>query len=250
MFNHDHHRTILSILKYLNKDLLEQTNSHFGGGTLLSLMFDEYRWSQDIDFICPIQQGGYRILRSEIHRAGYDALFLKDYPFTLPREIQANQYGIRFPVMADGHTIKFEIVAEARIQLDPPENLEWCPVPCLSLADCFSEKLLANSDRWNDRSILSRDLIDLSFLRIHFDIPEKAIEKAEHAYEVKISLRKAIQDFQENPSYRNKCFETLQIDRCNIVRVIDGLDLLANDLNLPLTERASDELKEDPLIPF
>lgn len=241
MFDHHHHKTILNILNSLNGELLRECKAHFGGGTLLSLMFDEYRWSQDIDIICPIQQNGYRILRGAIHHSGYDALFPHGFPYTLPREIQANQYGIRFPISADGHLIKFEIVAEARIILDPPENPEWCPIPCLSIVDCFAEKLMANADRWYDRSILSRDLIDLSVLRRNFTIPAEAICKAEGAYEVLPSLKKAILDFQQDPEYRLRCFDTLQMEQSDVVRTIDGLDLLASDFNFPPTLRTSDE---------
>ena len=244
MFNHDHHQTILTILNALNSDLLKESQAHFGGGTLLALRFNEYRWSQDIDLICPVLRGGYRALRNAVSQGQYKALFPNGFPFELPREIQTNQYGIRFPIKADGHTIKFEIIAEARIELDPPETPEWGPIPCLSLVDCFAEKLMANADRWYDQAIHSRDLIDLSVLRKHSPIPARAIEKAEGAYEVLVSLKKAIQAFQKSPEHRRNCFETLQIDRSHVVEVIDGLDLLAEDLRLPVTLRETEEEPE------
>ena len=40
VFNHDHHQTILTILKALNRPLLEETSAYFGGGTLLALKFN------------------------------------------------------------------------------------------------------------------------------------------------------------------------------------------------------------------
>lgn len=48
--------------------------------------------------------------------------------------------------------IKTEIIAEACFELDSPRYLEWCSVPCLSINDCFTAKLLANSDRYMDNS--------------------------------------------------------------------------------------------------
>ena len=51
---------------------------------------------------------------------GYDALFQSQEGIQLPREIKADQYGVRFPVVVDDTVIKFEIIAEARIDLDAP----------------------------------------------------------------------------------------------------------------------------------
>jgi len=51
-------------------------------------------------------------------------------------------------------------------------------------------------------------------------------------------LKKAVQRFQEKPDYRQKCFENLQIERSAIPNIIDGIDLLARDLDLGETERA------------
>ncbi|MDD4456633.1 MAG: nucleotidyl transferase AbiEii/AbiGii toxin family protein [Syntrophotalea acetylenica] len=242
VFNHDHHQTILTILKALNRPLLEETSAYFGGGTLLALKFNEYRWSQDIDILCPIQQGGYRSLRKAVFDHGYKALFPGEIPFTLPRDIQADQYGIRLPIAVNGHNIKFEIIAEARIILDPPDYPAWIPVPCLSLNDCFAEKLMANADRFFDSGIRSRDLIDLAILRVHAPVPEEAIQKAENAYPVIQPLIKALADFQARPDYRKKCFEDLQI--INPATVIDGIDLLAADFTMTPTERTLDEGKD------
>lgn len=63
MFDHNHHATILEVLKHLNVDLFEESRAYFGGGTLLAMLYNEYRWSQDIDFMCPVHSGGYAHLR-------------------------------------------------------------------------------------------------------------------------------------------------------------------------------------------
>ena len=69
-------------------------------------------------------------------------------------------------INVDGEPIKTEIIAEARFELDPPRYPAWSPVACLSLSDCFTAKLLANSDRFMDDSVEARDLIDLAVLRL------------------------------------------------------------------------------------
>ncbi|MBW4560505.1 MAG: hypothetical protein KME32_04970 [Mojavia pulchra JT2-VF2] len=115
-------------------------------------------------------------------------------------------------------------------------NLE-SPVACLSLNDCFTSKLLSNSDRYMDDSVEARDLIDLAILRLQSAIPQQSIEKAENAYEVMRPLKIAIARFQERPDYRQKCFFGLQVREAQIPIIIDGIDLLASDLNLAITER-------------
>jgi hypothetical protein len=138
--------------------------------------------------------------------------------------------------------IKFEIVAEARIRLGPPEFHEWSDVPCLNFADACAEKLLSNTDRWADAATKSRDLMDLAFLRRQSEIPELSFNKADAAYPVKASLIKAIKNFQKEASYRDKCFSALRVLDRDRAKVIDGVDLLAADFNIPLTKRNEDEI--------
>jgi hypothetical protein len=92
-----------------------------------------------------------------------------------------------------------------------------------------------------DDSVESRDLIDLAVLRLQSPIPQEAIEKAEKAYEVMRPLKEAVKRFQERTDYRERCFSHLQIDEAQIPRIIDGVDLLASDLGLTLTERVFKE---------
>lgn len=235
-----HHNKILTILNSLNFDLLKEGSTYFGGGTLLALDFGEYRWSKDVDFISSVTSSGYKNLRTIVFDGGYKALFRDLSRIQIGRGT-TDQYGIRMIVLVDNEPIKTEIIAEARFELDSPRYLEWSPVPCLSLNDCFTAKLLANSDRCMDDSVEARDLIDLAVLRLQSPIPQKAVEKAERAYEVKRPLKSAIQRFQEKPDYRQECFFNLQIDAAQIPKIIDGIDLLASDLDLASTERAFKE---------
>lgn len=241
MFEHEHHQTILRILNALDPAIFDEVGAYFGGGTLITLLYEEYRWSKDVDFICPIGPG-YRRLRQIVSEASFkpSILFSDKTSLEFPRDLTANQYGIRFPVFVDGMPIKFEIVAEARIALEPPEYPDWLKVPCLSKIDRYAEKLLANADRWPDPSIESRDLIDLAVLRLHEELSEQAIAKAEEAYPVLAPLKKSLGKFQDSKEYRDKCFSALQIE--NRALVMDGIDLLASDFGLDKTDRAHDEL--------
>ena len=238
MFDLEHHQKILIILNSLNSDFFRDIGAYFGGGTQLALQYGEYRWSKDIDFICPIGPG-YRTLRKAVGDHGYDALFSNSDGLEFPRDIKADQYGVRFAAVIDETPIKFEIVAEARVELGDPQELDWCPVPCLSFEDACTEKLLSNADRWADVAIESRDLIDLAILRLQGEISVQAYEKANDAYDVEAALGRSIRKFQEHPKYRDRCFSALQVsERSN---VIDGLDLLASDHGYPLTARTDDE---------
>ena len=240
-FRLDHHNKILTILQSFNSDLLHQSFAYFGGGTLITLDFGEYRSSKDVDFICSVCSSGYRHLRTVIYDNGYKALY-RDLTQIKIGHGTTDQYGIRMLVFVDNVPIKTEIIAEVRFELDPPRYPEWCPlVPCLSLNDCFTSKLLANSDRYLDNSVEARDLIDLAVLRLHSPIPSTAINKAENAYEVMRPLKEAVQSFQDRPEFRDKCFVGLQINDSQIPKIIDGVDLLAEDLELVTTERTFKE---------
>jgi hypothetical protein len=231
------HESILTILSSLRAEVLDAWGVYFGGGTQVSLSCGEHRLSQDIDLITNL--GGYRQVRSNIQERGYDALFENYDRLRFPREIQADQYGVRFPIAVDNITVKLEIVCEGRIELAPPVFLDWSLVPCLSPIDCWAEKLLANSDRWNDQRVRSRDLIDLAVLRLGAGPPMGALAKAEAAYPVLPALTSAIAQFQADADWRYQCYESLAIDQSALI--IDGIDLLAGDFGRSATIRTANE---------
>jgi len=156
--------------------------------------------------------------------------FAKTDNLEFPRKMKADQYGVRFLVIVDQTPIKFEIIAEARIDLNPPMHLDWIPVPSLDHEDQCTEKLLANSDRWVDTSVESRDLIDLAMLRHKGLISKGAIAKAENAYPVIPELKKAPHKFIENSQYRNKCFTALEIEDKSAI--LQGVNWLSQDWKL------------------
>jgi hypothetical protein len=227
------HELILIILQSLRAESLREWGIYFGGGTLISVLNGEHRLSQDLDFIT--NDRGYRQLRNNIQERGYDAIFQNMDRLQFPRQIQADQYGVRFPIAIDHQIIKLEIIAEGRIELEEPIYPQELPVPCLSSLDCWAEKLLANADRWNDDRLRSRDLIDLSVLRLVSKMPQKAVTKAENAYNVIPALKSAIDRFQANGDWRYRCYQSLAIDRPDLI--IDGIDLFAADFDRTPTER-------------
>ena len=209
---------------------------------MLTLAYGEYRFSRDIDFLCPYGEAFSQLRRSLFHH-GYEALFdlrkCSDDGISFPREMRTDRDGVRFTVQIRNTLLKFEIVAEGRISLAPSVQLPWCPVPCLSVVDQVAEKLLANGDRWPDRSVDSRDLIDLAMLKLKTNFSEQALKKAEAAYPTIEPLKRSILAFQSTPDYRSRCYERLQIESPSTV--VDGLDLLANHFGLPRFDRQFSE---------
>jgi hypothetical protein len=246
-FQIDHHQLIYRVLESLNCEFLSECRAYFGGGTLISLDLDEYRTSNDIDFICSLGSD-YRKLRNAISDLN-PRILLKDNSSLEIERFTADQYGIRMAIVVDGVPIKTEIIAEARFELDSPRQPSWSPVECLSVSDCFTSKLLANADRYADPSVHSRDLIDLAFLRNERSIPDLAIEKAEAAYRVMIPLKAALSKFQADADLRFHCYENLTISEIYRSKLIDGIDLLAIDLGLDKTSRTIGE-SGDELFPF
>jgi hypothetical protein len=235
MFRREQHRRVAVVLDALRSDVLSRCRFWFGGGTRIVLDLGEYRESRDVDFLCS-DAAGYADLRLRAATGSYPALFTDEGRARLqfPREIRIDQYGIRFPVQYDGETLKVELIREARIELSAGVRPGWSPVDCLSVADCYCEKLLANSDRWADRQFLSRDLLDLAALRAAWGpIPQAAWDKAERAYRSapRDDLGKALTAFDRAASSQDRCFEGLAIGEPSRLR--EGLAALREDLGLP-----------------
>lgn len=232
MFRREEHRAVLRVLRALDADLLETHQALFGGGTRLVLELDEYRISQDVDFLSSDARA-FADLRNRARQGGPESLFGGRSPtgIEFPREIRADQYGIRFPVIADGCPIKLEIISEGRIELDTGARPDWSPVACLTLTDAYAEKLLSNCDRWPDRQLLARDLIDLGVLRAKVGpIPAEAWTKAESAYgaPVRRDLRKALEAFLGDPGFQDRCFKGLAATSPALV--LNGAGQLLADL--------------------
>lgn len=245
MFDHNHHHLIAKILDAVDGDFFSQAGIHFGGGTYITLRYGKYRASRDVGFFCTAK--AYRALRARVFEQGAAAIFKRTDDISLERDIRTDQYAVRQSVKVEGVPIKFEVIYETRFELGPPEQFGWCPVLCLNTLDCFTEKLLANADRWADKASESRDLIDLAVLRLRRPIPPVALDIGEDAYPVRMPLKQAVERFQTNQAYRAQCFQALAVRDPRLI--VDGLDLLARDLGLSPTRRAPEELPENTARP-
>ena len=214
LFERRHHRHIEGVLRALNAPLLAGYAWYFGGGTAMALRYGEYRESVDIDFFVSHLEG-YRALRQLL--TGPDALQAIAKPNTVLktlREVRADQYGLRTIVQADESAIKFEIVLEGRIPLEPPNAADAiCGVATLTPLDMATSKLLANSDRWADDAVFSRDLIDLAMMKPGKKLLRQAIIKGQNAYghSITTDLAKARDQLMARPGRLERCMQMLQM---------------------------------------
>ena len=199
MYTRPRHHAVDSALTALDGEFLARAQCFFGGGTRVVLELKEYRESADIDFLCS-DRAGYRILRSTIKEDSLGAIFAR--PLALVR--------------IGDELIKFEIVNEARIDLSG-ENVPSLHVPSLDRVCCFAEKILANDDRWNDESVLSRDIIDLAFMIEAWGVKpfREGLRKAHLAYgdHIADSIRSAAVKLRGKKSYQKKCVDGLRVTR-------------------------------------
>ena len=213
MFEHPHHRRIARVLSALNGDLLREANCLFGGGTAMALRFGEYRESGDMDFLVSNLES-YRLLRQSLTGdEGFSGLLRPDGErFRLAREIRADQYGIRTALLLDESLIKFEIVLEARIQIEAATGKDKvCGISTLTLLDMATCKLLANADRWSDDGVFSRDVIDLAMMSPTLPLLRKAVQKAQGAYGLAVTrdLERAIDRLQHRQDWLEHCMQVI-----------------------------------------
>jgi hypothetical protein len=212
LFERPHHRRIAAILEALDADVLLANNCLFGGGTAMALRYGEYRESVDIDFLVS-DIDGYRSLRQRLTgAAGMRAITRPSYTLIQAREVRADQYGIRTMLQVEGADIKFEIVLEARIDLEEPgPDDRQCAVATLTPLDMATSKLLANSDRWRDDAVMSRDLIDLAMMAPPKALLKQAMAKAHGAYgdSVTADLASAVAELRARPHRLDRCMQAL-----------------------------------------
>ena len=214
LFEREHHRRIARVLQSLDGPLLSGHGCLFGGGTAIALRHGEYRESVDVDFLVSYLPG-YRALRQMLTSAqDLSPITRPGQPLELARELRADQYGLRTLLRVDDATIKFEIVHEARIVLEAPgADDALCGVPTLIPLDMTASKLLANSDRWADDAVFSRDLIDLAMMQPGRALLRQAIGKAAAAYgqSIQADLAKAINRLRERPGRLDACRQALRM---------------------------------------
>lgn len=209
VFERPHHQRIAMLLGCLDAALLRGSRCLFGGGTAVALRFGEYRESLDVDFLVS-DPDGYRHLRELLaHGRSLAPIVRKGAPVpALDRDVLADQYGIRTAVVINGTAIKFEIVREARIELDIPGDIdEVCGVATLTVVDLAASKLLANSDRGLDDSTFARDVIDLAMMALRLPQLRQAVGKAERAYgdAIRRDLLHALDRLREGNGWFERC---------------------------------------------
>jgi len=213
-FKRKHHQLIAKALENLDASLLDKSGCYFAGGTALALMHDEYRESHDMDFMIS-ELNGYRELRTLLTGIdGFKSLAKSGGMISQVGEVRADQYGIRGKIDVDGVPIKLEIVFEGRIKLEiPGANNKICGIRTLSDLDLATQKMLANSDRWGDAAIFSRDIIDLAMMSAGRKLLRNAIEKAELAYgaTIKRDLEKAIDRVLNKAGWLERCIAAMDI---------------------------------------
>jgi hypothetical protein len=214
-FMREHHQKIAHVLNSLNHEKLSNTHCYFGGGTAIALKYGEYRESVDIDFMVS-DIHGYRQLRSDATDPGGLAnIFSTLSQIDTSQEVRADQYGIRSAVKVMGSSIRFEIVLEGRITFDQPGDADKIHgVQCLNVADLIASKLLANSDRWGDASVFSRDLIDLVMMKFTTTEWQSGFAKSTRAYGESIhrDLIKACDAFLNKPVHVQGCLSRLKMN--------------------------------------
>lgn len=195
--------------------LLATNHCYFGGGTAMALRYGEYRESVDIDFLVS-DNDGYRALRQLMTGVGgLRTLMREDSQVLQSREVKADRYGLRTMVEVAGSSIRLEIVSEGRIEFDIPGQADHIlGVACLTPLDMAASKLLANSDRWRDDAISSRDLIDLAMMRPGRALMKLAIEKARAAYgdAIERDLGRAIALVSGTDGRLERCMRQMNIE--------------------------------------
>lgn len=210
MFERVHHQRIEQVLEALDARLLLKHRCLFGGGTAIALANGEHRESVDIDFIC-CSIDGYREIRGLVGGGGIGALM--NGAISLLREPRIDQYGIRCVLQVAREPIKFEIIFEGRVQFaDPLPEDRICGVWSLALQDKVATKLMANSDRWADAGVVSRDIIDLAVLAdAAGTLDPLGVAKAVRAYGPSVlkDLDKARTHLLDHPGRLRECMKKL-----------------------------------------
>lgn len=216
LFERPHHQRVAHVLSVLNGPLLRENNCLFGGGTVITLRYGEYRESADIDFLVS-DVAGYRNLRQLLTGvSGIAAIVREDAePLTQDRQIRTDQYGIRTLLRVADQLIKFEIILEGRIELAAPKTGDVvCSIATLTPLDMATSKLLANSDRWGDDGVFNRDIIDLAMMNPSLVLQRQAVAKAETAYgqAIRQDLDEALQRLQNRHGWLERCMQAMAIN--------------------------------------
>jgi hypothetical protein len=218
-FRLEHHRDIFTILQALDGDLFARAKCFFGGGTAIVLALDEYRKSVDVDFLCSDKEG-WRLLVQATWGKGLSGLFRPEAEFQELRELRKSRDKFQAVIGSGNSKIKFEIVLEARIDLSGTQNPDY-GIPVLDPTWMYAEKLLANADRGNDKSTMSRDIIDLSMMILNWGgIPSEAWRIVEDVYgqTARAAYAKSVELIRQ-PEWLEHCMDQMQMDPALVEKI-------------------------------
>ena len=95
---------------------------------------------------------------------------------------------------------------------DPGPSDRVCGVATLTALDLAASNLLANSDRWADDAVLSRDVIDLAMMSLPAPTYAAAVAKANGAYpDVEREVIQAVDMLESRPGRLDQCTRTLMM---------------------------------------
>jgi hypothetical protein len=175
MFARSRHQLIAVALGCMDAEVLRSADCLFAGGTALAMRFGEYRESVDIDFVVA-EASAYRRLRETCQQGGFDAPTVPGQRVVVAGPMRIDQYGIRTRLLVAGERVKFEVIREGRIPLDRPGRTDVVMgLATATVTDLVAMKLLANSDRWTDPTVFSRDIIDLAMVQPNRQVMTQAM---------------------------------------------------------------------------
>lgn len=234
-FKRPHHNRIAQVLQAFNPQVLDRCGCFFGGGTAIALAFGEFRESVDIDFLVSDLEGFREIRELMTGPNGLAPILKPGAHIELAREVRSSQYKVETMLKVDGMPIKFEIVLEGHIQLDP-SSTHICGIRTLGPVDMLATKLMANSDRLFADDTRNRDLIDMAMMQPSKAVMAKAAAKVRQTIyknSFEPNLAKAIARVQEREGWLETCLKQMQITvpRACVLELIKKLSPPASELS-------------------
>jgi hypothetical protein len=231
-FAREHHRVIAAALGCLDAPGLRERRCYFAGGTALAMRFGEYQESIDIDFLVADEES-YRVLRTACRGPqGFTTLTVPGQRVVAAADMRIDQYGIRCRLTVAGVPVKLKIIREGRITLDDPgPGDEVLGVATATFGDLVATKLLANSDRWADPLVFSRDIIDLAMVKPDRRTLTHGLHKATEAYGPSVfdDAQSAIASLRDRDRAIERCQQALGMTHPRAV-VVDRLRRLSASL--------------------
>jgi single-stranded DNA-binding protein len=232
IFERSHHQRIAKLLGSLNVDLLTRAEAFFGGGTAIALSLGEFRESRDVDFLVSSQEG-YRLLREAVTNETLGEILRE--PLRQLRAVRMDRYSIRTALEIEGEPIRIEFVSEGELGISGAFSPEL-GVPTLSRDDMYATKLLANANRALDKSVLSRDIIDLAAMVDSWgDVPDRVWDRtiARFGTSVERGFHDALRTIAD-PRYLASCLDQMRMDPSWLERI----PKILSTVTLPSAKRA------------